>query len=91
MIENLVITLSIRPSRFVSSAYLVYSPIFFEVGIPNLVCGCIVEIDHEIISTAILLLSNDSIRVVVSYKQKFVHEVLVNRLVKLAQEKSVVK
>ena len=50
-----------------------------------------VEIDHEIISTAVLLPSSDSRRVVVSYKRKYVHEVLVNRLVKLAQEKSVVK
>ena len=48
-----------------------------------------VEIDHEIISTVILLSSNVSRRVVVSYKQKYVHKVhvLVNRLVKLAQEK----
>ena len=45
------------------------------------------EIDHEIISTAILHPSADSKRVVVSYKQKYVHEVLVNCLVKLAQEK----
>ena len=45
------------------------------------------EIDHEIISTAILLPSTDSRRVVVSYKQKYVHELLVKRLVKLAQEK----
>ena len=43
------------------------------------------------ISMAILLPSADSRRVVVSYKQKYVHEVLVNRLVKLAQEKSVVR
>ena len=50
-----------------------------------------VEIDHEIISTAILLLSADSRRVVVNYKRKYMHEVLVNRLVKLAQEKSVVR
>ena len=49
------------------------------------------EIDHEIISMAILLSSTDSRRVVVSYKQKYVHKVLVNRLVKLAQEKSVVR
>ena len=41
-----------------------------------------VEIDHEIISTVILLP-----KVVVSYKQKYVQEVLVNRLFKLAQEK----
>ena len=47
-----------------------------------------VEIDHEIISTVILLLPlNHSWRVVVSYKRKYVHEVLVNCLFKLAQEK----
>ena len=34
-----------------------------------------------------LLPSTDSRRVGVSYKQKYVQEVLVNRLVKLAQEK----
>ena len=45
------------------------------------------EIDHEIISMAILLPSAESRRVVVSYKRKYVHEVLDNRLVKLAQEK----
>ena len=49
------------------------------------------EIDHEIISAAILLLSANPRRVVVSYKQKYVHKVLVNRLVKLAQEKGVVR
>ena len=43
------------------------------------------EIDHEIISMAILLSSADSRRVV-SSKQKYVHEVLINPLVKLAQE-----
>ena len=47
------------------------------------------EIDHEIISTAIHLPSADSRRVVVSYK--YVHKVLVNFLVKLAQEKSVAR
>ena len=47
-----------------------------------------VEIDHEIISTVILLPSADSFkRVVVSYKRKYVHELLVNRLFKPAQEK----
>ena len=50
-----------------------------------------VEIDYEIISTAVLLPSADSRRVVVSYKPKYVHYVLVNCLVKLAQETSVVK
>ena len=49
------------------------------------------EIDHEIISKVILLPSADSRRVVVSYKRKYVQEVLVNCLVKLAQEKSVVR
>ena len=46
-----------------------------------------VKIDHEIIFTAILP-SADSRRVVVSYKRKYVHQVLVNCLVKLIQEKS---
>ena len=44
-----------------------------------------VEIDHEIISTVILLAS--ARRVVVSYKRKYVHKLLVNRLLKPAQEK----
>ena len=39
-----------------------------------------------IISTVILLLSADSRMVVVSYKRKYVHEVLDNCLVKLSQE-----
>ena len=47
-----------------------------------------VEIDHEMISTVILLLTLiHSRRVVVSYKRKYVHELLVNRLFKPAQEK----
>ena len=46
-----------------------------------------VEIDHKMISTVILLPSTDSRRIVVSYKRKYLHEVLVNRLVKHAQEK----
>ena len=49
------------------------------------------EIAHEIISMGILLPSADSRKVVVNYMQKYVHEVLVNCLVKLAQEKSVVR
>ena len=50
-----------------------------------------VEIDSEIICMFILLPSADLRRVVVSYKQKYVHKVLVNCLVKLVQEKSVVR
>ena len=46
------------------------------------------EIDHDLISTVILLPSAESSRrVVVSYKRKYVHEVLVNCLFKHAQEK----
>ena len=45
------------------------------------------EIDHEIISTVILLLSAESFKKgCVSYKQTYVHEVLVNLFFKLAQE-----
>ena len=47
------------------------------------------EIDHEIIYTAILIPSPS--RRVVSYKGKYMHEVLVNRLVKLVQEKGVAR
>ena len=50
----------------------------------------LVEVDHEIIyshSTP----STDRKKVVVSYKRKYVHKVLVNCLVKLAQERSVVR
>ena len=47
-----------------------------------------VEIDHEIILLSFSSLPlNHSRRVVVSYKRKYVHEVLVNCLYKLAQEK----
>ena len=46
-----------------------------------------VVIDHEIISMDILLPSAGFKKVVVSYKRKYVHEVLVNCLFKLAQEK----
>ena len=47
-----------------------------------------VEIDHEIISTVILLPSADSFEnVVVSYKRRYVHELLVICLFKPAQEK----
>ena len=49
------------------------------------------EINHEIISTANCLPSADSRRVVVSYKRKYVHQLLINCLVKLAQELSVVR
>ena len=51
-----------------------------------------VEIDHEIISKVILLLSAESFKKgVVSYKRKYVHKVLVNCLFKHAQIKSVVR
>ena len=50
------------------------------------------ETDYEIISIVILLPYAESFkRIVVSYKRKYVHEVLVNCFFKLAQEKSVVR
>ena len=60
-----------------------------DPGIASLIpvrSNSFVKIDHEIISMVILLPSPESRRVVVSYKQKYVHEVLVNCLFKLAQE-----
>ena len=65
-----------------------------NAGVVNLILAqyhTFVEIDHEIISMAILLASADSRRVVASYKLTYVLEVLVNRSVNLAQEKSVVR
>ena len=51
-----------------------------------------VEIDHEIISTVILIPSVESfMKGCVSYKGKYEHELLVNCLFKLAQGKSVVR
>ena len=64
------------------------------------ICKCIrkyinlalIKLDNEIISLIILLPSADPRRVIVSYKQKYLHEELVNScLVKLAQEKSVAR
>ena len=46
-----------------------------------------VEIDHEIISAVIPLPSAESRSLVVRYKRKYEHEVLVNCLVKHAHEK----
>ena len=65
-----------------------------DPGVANLIPAwshTFVEIDHEITATVILLPSADLRRVDVSYKRKYVHEVLVNHLVKLTQEKSVVR
>ena len=50
------------------------------------------EIDHEIISTVMLLPSAESFKKdiqkrYVIYKRKYVHEILVNSLFKLVQEK----
>ena len=51
-----------------------------------------VEIDYEIISTFILLPSAESFKKdCCQLQQKYVYEVLVNCLFKLAQEKSVVR
>ena len=46
-----------------------------------------VEIDHEILSMVFSLPLIHSRRVVVSYKRKYVHKLLVNGLFKPAQEK----
>ena len=47
-----------------------------------------VKIDHEIISIVTLLPSTDSRRVIVSYKQNYMQEVLVNILVKFSKKMS---
>ena len=57
-----------------------------DLGIESLIPAqshTFVEIDHEIISRALHLPLADSLRVVGCYKRKYVHEILVNFLVKL--------
>ena len=87
-------TSCLQPGRTVQSVtYLTADTcLTADPGVPS----SILVLSHtfteiEMISMAILLPSADSRRVAVSYKQKYVHEVLVNRLVKPAQEKSVVR
>ena len=46
-----------------------------------------VEVDHEVIYSVIFLLQLIQKKVVVSYMRTYVHKGVVNRLVKLAQEK----
>ena len=65
-----------------------------DLGVASLITvwsHTFVEIDHELISTAILFPFTDLRRVVVSYKRKCVQELLVNGLVKLAREQSVAR
>ena len=52
-----------------------------DIGVASLISARSHSFGHEIISTVILLPSTDSRRVVVSYKRKYVHKVLVNCLV----------
>ena len=66
-----------------------------DPGVPSLIPArshTFLEIDHEIISMVIIsslpLIQEEF---VASYKAKYEHKVLVNCLVKLSQEKSVVR
>ena len=62
-----------------------------DPGVPSLIPAwshTFIEIDREIISTVILLPAAESFKKdFVSYKLKYMHEVLVNCVFKLAQEK----
>ena len=61
------------------------TPLTADPGVVSLILAwshTSLEIDHEILSTDILLASTDSRRVAVSYKRKYVHEVMVDCLVK---------
>ena len=65
-----------------------------DPGVANLIPACFntfVDIDHAIISTIFPLPSADSRIVVVSYKQTYEHEVVVDRLDNFVQEKSVIR
>ena len=89
--ESVFIT---RPYSAVSNASGCRSCLTADPGVVSLIpvrSHIFVEIDHKIIAMAILHLSAGSRMVIVSYKRKYVHNVLVNCLVKLALEKSVVR
>ena len=61
------------------------TPLTTDPGVVSLILAwshTSLEIDHEIHSTDILLASTNSRRVAVCYKQKYVHEVMVDCLVK---------
>ena len=76
----------------ISTVHLLLMCLTADPGVASLILArshTFAEINHAIISTAILLPLADSRRFVVSYKRKYVHEELVNCLVKLAQEKKV--
>ena len=65
--RHIVIALSVRPSRFRVRSI---SPIFFEVGIPNLVCGYILgwrSVAYHFRVTATLTLTSDLVfRIIMS-------------------------
>ena len=73
------------------SCLATYVSLTADPGVPSSIPAqshTFVKIDHELITTVILLPRLNSRRVVVSYKQKYmhVHEVLINCLFKLVQE-----
>ena len=69
---SLVITMSVRPSVRPSVPLCVrcISPIFFEVGIPNLLCGCILgwqSVTYHFRVTVTLTLTSDLVfRIIMS-------------------------
>ena len=87
-------TIHTKPGRVVQSVMCLATDVCLtaDPGVESLILAryhTFVEFDHETITTVILLSSADSFsrRVVVSYKRKYGHEVLVNRLFKPAKEK----
>ena len=64
----IVVTMSVRPS--VPLRVRCISPIFFEVGIPNLMCGCILgwrSVTYHLRVTVTLTLTSDLVfRIIVS-------------------------
>ena len=64
--RHIVIALSVRPS--VPFPVRCISPIFFEVGIPNLVCGCILgwrSVPYHFRVTVTLTLTSDLVFIVI--------------------------
>ena len=65
--RHIVIALSVRPS--VPLRVRCISPIFFEVGIPNLVCGCILRrrsVAYHFRVTVTMTLTSDLVFIVIT-------------------------
>ena len=84
--RNMFVNVDLLAVQVISATYTPMNPWVGSLILAQ--SHTLLEIDHEKISTVILLPSSDSRCAVVSYKRKYMHKLLlVNPLVQLALEK----